>query len=372
LKTPANVERSLFASVVLRIFVSRQRSSLNVRTLEAMRTQAFHEESSMTQSGTKSRREFLQRAALTAVAPLYLSPRLDGRPAPAPVAPPAIDTHTHFYDPTRKQGVPWPQPGETVLYRPHFPREFQSLTRPYRVVGTVVVEASPWVEDNQWILDLAKDDPLIVGYIGNLELGKPEFAGNLKRFGDNPLFRGLRVNARALSAGLGQEAFENDLRRLGERQYALDVLGGGAMLPDVARVAQLSPGLRVVIDHLPFGEWDHDDAAMRRALAEVAKSPNVYAKVSNVARRVDGRVVEAPEFYRPALDALWGLFGADRLVFGSNWPVSDLVAPYDAVYKIVADYFLAKGAIPAEKFFSKNSLAAYRWIPRAAAQGGRK
>lgn len=313
---------------------------------------------------TQSRRGFLQNAALTTAALGLLPQRSD-----AFALPPAIDTHTHFYDPTRKQGVPWPPVGETVLYKPHYPREFQMLTQPHRVVGTVVVEASPWLEDNQWILDLAKDDPFIVGFIGNLELGKPEFAANLQRFGANPLFRGLRVNARALAQGLGQAAFEKDLQRLGEREYALDVLGNAALLPDVVRVAKLAPGLRIVIDHLPFGEWDKDVAAMERALAEIAQTRNVYAKVSNVVRRVDGKVVETPESYRPALDVLWKLFGASRLIFGSNWPVSNRVAPYSTLHKIVADYFLAKGTGSAEKFFLKNSLAAYRWVPRGAARG---
>jgi predicted TIM-barrel fold metal-dependent hydrolase len=224
------------------------------------------------------------------------------------------------------------------------------------------------VEDNQWILDLAKQNPFIVGFIGHLELGKPEFAANLDRFGANPLFRGLRVSLRALANGLGQPAFEHDLLQLGERKYALDVLGEAALLPNVVRAAKLAPGLRIVIDHLPFGEWDQDVLAMERALAEATQAPNVYAKVSNVVRRVKGQVVETPEFYRPALDSLRKLFGADRLIFGSNWPVSNRVAPYAALHRIVADYFLAEGRVPAEKFFWKNSLAAYRWVPRGAAR----
>lgn len=318
---------------------------------------------------TPSRRTFLHNAALTTAA-LYCAPH--DRAASVTPMPPAIDTHTHFYDPTRKQGVPWPPPSETVLYKPHYPREFKKLAAPYHVVGTVVVEASAWVEDNQWILDLAKNDPFIVGFIGNLELGKSEFAANLKRFGANPLFRGLRLNARALAGGLGQAAFERDLQLLNERTYALDVLGGAGMLGDVARTARLAPGLRIVIDHLPFAEWDKDAAAMERALADVARLPNVYAKVSNVARRVDGRVVESPETYRPALDVLWKLFGEDRLIYGSNWPVSNRVAPYSALYKIVADYFPAIGPSPAAKFFRGNSLAAYGWLSRKATKGMKK
>ena len=313
---------------------------------------------------THSRRSFLQNSVLAAAALGTVSSQLEA----VTTLPPAIDTHTHFYDPTRKQGVPWPQPSETVLYKPHYPREFETLTKPLHVVGTVVVEASPWVEDNQWILDLAKDNPFIVGFIGNLKLGQPELAGQLQRFAANPIFRGLRVGEKALAEGMGQKAFESDLQRLGERALTLDVVGGVGLLPNIARVAKLAPKLRVVIDHLPFEAWDKSPTAMRTALAEVAALPQVFAKVSNVVRRVDGKPIEDPAAYRPALDVLWDLFGESRVIFGSNWPVSNRVAPYATLHKIVADYFGVKGQAVAEKYFWKNSLAAYGWVARGEAR----
>lgn len=306
---------------------------------------------------TMNRREFLQQsAAFTAL------------PSVAPAKIQAIDTHTHFYDPTRPQGVPWPPPSETLLYRPYYPKEFAALTEPLGIVGTVVVEASPWIEDNQWILDLAKDNPSIVGFIGHLKLGVPEFAANLKRFTRNRLFRGLRLGERVIAEGLGQRAFERDLQRLAEQRLTMDVIGGPALLPHLARVAKLTPKLKIVIDHLPFGAWDHDVTAMRAALIEVAALPKVFAKVSNVVRRVDNRIVDDPAFYRPHLDCLWELFGADRLVYGSNWPVSERVAPYAMVHRIVAEYFKAKGTTAAEKYFWRNSLHAYGWRRRGAAK----
>jgi L-fuconolactonase len=310
-----------------------------------------------------TRRTFLQQTTqLAAVAAL---PNLPARGALTP----AIDTHTHFYDPTRKQGVPWPRPEEKLLYQPHHPAQFAALTAPLNIVGMVVIEASPWVEDNQWILDLTKDHPAIVGFIGNLKLGQPEFAAQLKRFSANPLFRGLRLGEKAVAEGWGQSAFERDLQRLGERQLTLDVLGGATLLPHLPRIARLAPGLRIVIDHLPFAVWDNDPATMKAALAEVARLPQVYAKVSNVVRRIDGRVITDLAIYRPRLDALWENFGVDRLVFGSNWPVSNLVTPYDSLHKIVADYFGEKGQPAAEKFFWRNSRRAYSWLPRGTAKG---
>ena len=309
-----------------------------------------------------SRRKFLHHStAFAAITALPLEPKL-------PSLIPAIDTHTHFYDPSRTQGVPWPRPEEKLLYQPHYPAQFVSLTSPLNVVGTVVVEASPWVEDNQWILDVAQDNPAIVGFIGNLKLGVPEFSAQLKRFSANPLFRGLRISEKILAEGLGQNSFERDLQRLAEQKFTVDVIGGATLLPHIPRIVKLAPKLRIVIDHLPFAVWDSDPAAMKSALIEIARLPQVYAKVSNVVRRVDGRVIEDLNVYRPRLDVLWNLFGADRLVFGSNWPVSNLVAPYENLHKIVAEYFGKKGQTTAAKFFWRNSRRAYSWIPRGKAR----
>ncbi len=280
---------------------------------------------------------------------------------------PVIDTHIHLYDPAKPSGVPWPPPSDAVLYSAHLPKQFHDLTEKLGVVGAVVIEAEARPEDNQWVLDLAKDNPLIVGYIAKLSPGQPEFAEHFEKYCGNPIFRGLRLTQSMLQEGLGKPAFEKDVQRLAERQLTLDLLGGTALLPAIARLTQLAPGLKVVIDHLPFPAWDGNPATMREALRVVAGLPNVFAKISNVPRKVAGRLMEDAGFYRPGLDALRQLFGDDRIIYGSNWPVSDLVAPYDQMFRIMADYFEGLDAINAEKFFWKNSLAAYRWIPRGAA-----
>ena len=68
-----------------------------------------------------------------------------------------------------------------------------------------------------------------------------------------------------------------------------------------------------------------------------------------------GQAPSSVEAYRPILDTLWDQFGADRLMYASNWPVSDKGGSYDVVFKIVSDYFQPKGAEACEKFFWKNS-----------------
>lgn len=109
-----------------------------------------------------------------------------------------VDTHTHFYDPTRPEGVPWPGKNDKSLYRPVLPDDYKAIAKPHGVTGTVVVEASPWVEDNQWVLDLVEKDPFVLGLVGNLTPGKEDFRKHLARFAKNSRFRGIRVNASAL------------------------------------------------------------------------------------------------------------------------------------------------------------------------------
>lgn len=308
------------------------------------------------------RREFIRTASATALLPVLTRAALTPVSSPVPV----IDTHTHFYDPTRPQGVPWPKPTEAFLYAPFMPDKFRAVTAPLNVVGTVVVEASPWVEDNQWLLDLAHTTPEIVGIVGNLNLREEEFSARLKRFAENPLYRGLRVNIETVQRHTEQPVSQH-LKLLADRGLSLDVIGKGVVIPPTEALARALPALRIIVNHLPFPEWDGDTKALRAALLSLSKCPNVYIKVSDVVRRVDGKPVEDTSYYAPALDVLFELFGPDRVVHATNWPVSERVAPYATVQRIVAEYFSSKGRSVEERYFWRNSHSAYRWIPRGTA-----
>ena len=150
------------------------------------------------------RRTFLAGAAGLAALPVSGA-------APAAI----IDTHAHFYDPSRPQGVPWPSKSEPILYRTVLPDEFVRMTAPLGVTGVIKVEASAWLEDNQWVLDLAEKNPIIVGTVGHLDPVTPDFRKNLSRFHKNGLFRGIRLGAvigRHLSGELPKAPFVADMR----------------------------------------------------------------------------------------------------------------------------------------------------------------
>jgi len=278
---------------------------------------------------------------------------------------PIIDAHIHLFDPTRPQGVPWPGKDDAVLYKPALPDRYRKIATRLGVVGAIEVECSAWVEDNQWVLDVAAKDSIIVGTIGNLEPGQPQFRSQLERFHKNPLFRGIRYGnlwGRDLGAEIAKPEFAAGLKALAAAGLVLDTANPDAALLDaVVRVTDKIPGLRVVIDHLPQLHPLPD-------LAELGKRPQVYVKVSEVLRRENGRVPADLNFYRDTLDRLWGIFGEDRLLYGSDWPNSDQWAPFDVELNVVRQFFRGKGRAAEEKYFWKNSVAAYHWVKREAGQ----
>lgn len=281
-----------------------------------------------------------------------------------------VDTHTHFYDPERPQGVPWPGKDDKSLYRRVLPEHFRAVAGPLGVTGTVIVEASPWVEDNQWILDLAAKDPFVLGLVGNLTPGAEPFVGHLKRFAANPLFRGIRVNSGPLRTGLDRPEFMADLNRLADADLELDINGGPELLPLAEQVARRLPKLRIVINHLANVKIDGPNLNQEwlEGMRAVSRHDQVYLKVSALVESAarDGR--QAPrdsEYYAPILESVWKLFGEDRLIYGSNWPVSDRAADYALILKIVMDFFRSKGSQATSKFFATNAMSAYRWPTRS-------
>lgn len=283
---------------------------------------------------------------------------------------PIVDTHTHFYDPERPQGVPWPGKDDKSLYRRVLPEDFAKFARPLGVTGTVIVEASPWVEDNQWLLDLAAKDPFVLGIVGNLPVGKPEFAGLAKRFAANSVFRGIRVNSGPLKTGLATPEYRADLKRLADADLELDINGGPELLPLVDQVAMLHPEMRIVINHLANVKIDgpHLNQEWLEGMQTAARHPRVYLKVSALVESAarDGRKVpQDSEYYAPILESVWKIFGEDRLVYGSNWPVSDRAGDYALVLRIVTDFFQNKGATATAKFFAANAKAAYQYPGRS-------
>lgn len=257
------------------------------------------------------------------------------------------------------------------MYHRTLPADVREVSKGLNVVGAIEVECSPLIEDNQWVLDVSAKDPFIVGTVGHLEPGNAEFRKQLDRFRKNPLFRGIRY-AYLWGNNLGEELkkpeFVAGLKMLADAGLSLDTANPTTqMLADVANITDKVPNLRIIIDHLAgmvVAPDAPDRAEYTRLMKTLGGRKQVYVKVSNVLKKIDGKVNYDVNAYRGKIDELWDTFGADRLLYGSDWPNSEPLGKYPQVLQVVRDYFQGKGREAEEKYFYKNSQAAYRWVKR--------
>lgn len=294
---------------------------------------------------------------------------------PLGAAIPIIDTHIHLFDPTRPQGAPYSGPAgaRNGPPQPALPARYRTLAAPLGIVGAIKIEASPWVEDNLWVLEVAQRDTIVVGVVGNLEPDKPDFAEMFARYHQNPLFRGIRYGnlwGRDITKQVDNPAFIDGLTLVAKADLVLDTANPRLdLLEAILKITDKVPDLRVVLDHLPSLEPTPDNRqAYDVALNELRKRSQIYVKLSGVIHRVNGQVSTELAPYRDRLDHLVDVFGEDRILFGSDWPNSDGVAPIDKVVGVVREYFATKPRAVAEKYFWKNSVGAYKWLKREPSQ----
>jgi L-fuconolactonase len=286
--------------------------------------------------------------------------------AAAPERIPIIDSHIHLFDVSRPQGVPWPSK-DSSIYQSSLPDGYRKLAAPYGIVGAIAIECSPWAADNEWVLSIAAKESIIVGMIGNLEPGTPDFGKRLEQLHRNPLFLGIRYGnlwGRDLGKEISKPEFIAGLKLLASAGLTLDTANPApALMQAVVRVTDRVPNLRIVLDHLPQLTLAGDSD-----LRSLAARPNVFAKISGIVRRSSGRVPLDVNFYRDRLDHIWEIFGPGRLLYGSDWPNSKQLASYPEVFKLAQDFLSSKDSAAVEKIYWKNSLKAYRWIHRDASQ----
>ncbi len=290
----------------------------------------------------------------------------------APGKRPIVETHIHFWQVTRPGGVPWPTPAEGPIYRDVLPPEYNAIASANGIVTAGIVEASSLVEDNQWILNLVKDQKFYSFYVGNLEIGAPTFADDLARFSRDKRWVGIRGYLTGPAEGITLSTAQlASLRDLARRGQTLDIISRGTKNPkdQVQALCTAVPDLRIIIDHLGGAKgpppvdptWELEI----RRLADVC--PNLYMKFSSFYDMYAPGDVVYPSptdlaSYKAHFDVLMSAFGPDRLIWGSNWPVITLHGTFEAQIAIAEEYLAPFGTAVRDKVMYKNALTFYRRV----------
>ena len=274
---------------------------------------------------------------------------------------PIIDCHVHLYDISRPE-ITWPPKGHPVLYRSFLPKNHMPICEKNGVVGVVVVLAGQAIEDNQWNLDVtAPHKKLYRGVVGNLStvIGTDEFEELFRRLCQNERYVGYRLSGK--QTPLNAEFFQN-LRLTAQENRTVDILLGQYTLKEVDTIATKVPNLKIIIDHLGGVRLGEDalDPQWKEDMVKVAKHPNVFCKLS----ALYGRFKEQPaplqlSAYSYAIDVAYEAFGEDRLIYGSDWPVTEQTADYQSALALTQEYLATKSKAARRKIFHDNAILFY-------------
>jgi L-fuconolactonase len=250
-----------------------------------------------------------------------------------------IDAHQHFgrYNPDE---YGWIDDSMERLRRDFLPSDLEPELERAGFGGCIAVQARQTFAEMRWLLELAKAFSFILGVIGWVDLKSKDVRSQLRELADNPKLLGVRhvVQGEPDDRFMLRPHFLQGVEVLEEFSLTYDILIYARHLPVAAEFVQRFPKQRFVLDHLakPFikrGEMEPWGSDLRR----LAEFPNVYCKLSGMVTEADWQAW-TPEQITPYLDVAFECFGPERLMIGSDWPVSTVASSYSRTMNVVLDF----------------------------------
>lgn len=237
---------------------------------------------------------------------------------------PVVDSHQHFWDPERAD-YPWMTDDVAALRRRFGPDDLEPLLHANGVVGSVVVQARQTLDETRELLALAEETPFLLGVVGWIDLTSDVPAQLAELQGPLVGTRHL-VHDEPDAGWLLRDDVQRGIAALGAAELVYDLLVRTRELPAAIETVRRHPEMAFVLDHV--AKRPPEDAEWAKRVAQLAELPNVACKVSGVftESRPEDTVARAYE-----------LFGADRCMFGSDWPVSLLAVDYADTLAVVGD-----------------------------------
>lgn len=272
-----------------------------------------------------------------------------------------IDSHQHFwrYDARRDA---WISDEMSLLKRDFLPGNLIPELKANAIDGCVAVQADQSEEETRFLLELAGRHTEIKGVVGWVDLCRPDIRERLGYFSRFEKLCGFRHIAQSEPDDrfLMREAFLRGIAALEEFELAYDILIYPKQLPAAIELVTRYPRQRFVLDHMAKPPIRHATLEPWSALiAELARAPNVYCKLSGFVTEADWQNWRLSDF-RPYLDVVMEVFRADRVMFGSDWPVCLLAGSYRQIKQLLSGYTSALPREQQERIFGLNAVEFYR------------
>ena len=252
-----------------------------------------------------------------------------------------IDAHQHFWDRRiAKFDHSWQEsPGLERICRTFLPDDLKPLIDEVGVEKTIFVQTQHDVAENRWVLDATAQSGFVAGVVGWIDLASDQCEAQLEEFKDDPRFVGVRH--------VTQDEPDDDfivrpdvlrgLRVLEKHGVPFDLLFYTKHLHHADRLGRELPDLPMVIDHLSKPKIkDGLVAGWQDDLRVAAQHPNIYCKLSGMITEADWQDWQ-PSDLKPYVETALEYFGADRCMFGSDWPVCELAGSYRQVFDALVE-----------------------------------
>jgi len=273
-----------------------------------------------------------------------------------------VDAHQHYWQ-FQNFVYPWhKQVNLPEMNLDYLPPDILPQMQALGIRYSVLIQADNSLAETAWMLDLAQHYPHIAGVVGWADLASPDVATTLDKLTQQPLFKGVRL----MPTPEGDwHALDHGLRALGERGLTCDVLPGEETLSLVTEMVRAHSETFFVVNHLaglpltPGGvlPW----TAKLKSLAALS---NVRMKFSAIQGLAEPPPISA-ETLRPYLESALALFGSERLIFASDWPVSTLSGSYAEGIHVMREVTAALSADEQANIWGKTAIATYRLTLRA-------
>ena len=271
-----------------------------------------------------------------------------------------MDSHQHFwkYHPDKDS---WITDDMKVIQRDFLPNELLPLLKESAVHGCIAVQADQSEAETEFLLQLAQENDFIKGVVGWVDLRSDNVEERLKHYSKYKKIKGFRhiVQAESQDDFLLRDDFCKGIAQLEKYNFTYDILIFPKHLPVAIEFVKQFPNQKFVINHLAKPNFKQIDFTQwEKGIREIASCPNVYCKVSGLVTEADWNNWKVEDFTY-CLDVVTREFGMNRLMFGSDWPVSLLASNYQESIGIAQQYFAAFSKSDQEKFWGTNAIRFY-------------
>ncbi|MDP9079516.1 MAG: amidohydrolase family protein [Bacteroidota bacterium] len=272
-----------------------------------------------------------------------------------------IDSHQHFwkFDPVRDS---WIDDSMSAIRRDFYPEDLEPILKKNNIDGCIAVQADQSEAETEFLLNFADQNDFIKGVVGWVNLMDPHVRERIAHYSENKKLKGIRhvLQGEPDRAYMLNPQFMKGIAALKNYDLAYDILVFPDQLGYTNQFVKNISGVRYVIDHIAKPDIKNKNIdKWANSMRTIAQHENVWCKVSGMVTEADWQNWQEGDF-EPYLDVVFEAFGANRVMFGSDWPVCNVAGGYDKIIGIVEKYTSKLSADEQTRFWGLNAIEFYK------------